>query len=304
MLLTALNFLDYTGSIIIDGVDISTISPQVLRSRIPTISQDSISGEGTVRSLICPWPYGMPLEQYNDLEGYAVELLWNFNLWSVLREKGGLESTLAELGLSQGQQQLLAIVRGLVRHEMTGSKLIIMDEPTSSLDNETHKMVQRLFDEELVNCTVITVAHRVQSIMRADTVYKITDGRISSRSDRQPDAGPRPAWNPDEHRYIGHAGPYESSEDGARLLGTFVGEDLPLSLRQELARMQRARELDIKRRGLKGDDGQPMTPMTYGQRVFLPRFLRKTRKAFAKRRQAKRAEAEAQEEHAEHADQE
>lgn len=243
----------------------------------------------------------MPLEQYDDLEGYAVELLWNFNLWSVLRTKGGLETTLPELSLSQGQLQLLAIVRGLVRHQMTGSKVIIMDEPTSSLDNETHQMVQRVFDEELRDCTIITVAHRVQSIMRADTVYQITDGKISSRSDRQPDAGPRPAWNPDEHRYIGHAGPYESSEDGARLLGTFVGEELPLSLRMYLARVRRARELDIKRRGLKGDDGQPMTPITYGQRVLMPRFLRATRKVFAKRRKAGQAE---QAEQAEQADRE
>ena len=185
MLLGILNFLDYTGSITIDDVEISAIPPELLRWRIPTISQDLLDLDETVRFTVCPWTNSLSKEEYEAFEASTIDLLQKLGLWAIIEAKDGLDTKVATLGLSQGQQQLLSIARGIMRQQITGTKVVLMDEPTGMLDLATDKVVQRLFDERLRGCTIITVAHRPQSIIRCHTIYKLSDGIDVSRSERR-----------------------------------------------------------------------------------------------------------------------
>lgn len=273
MLLTTLNFLDYTGSIVIDAIDIATLSPELLRSRIPAISQDIIELSDTVRLSLCPIAVNMTEEQNNRLTILITALLRDLGLWSTIQRNGGLNAMAGSMKLSHGQKQLMSIAHGILRQQLTRSKLVLLDEPTSSLDHKTDARVQKVFDRWLQNCTIITVAHRAQSILRAGTIYEISDGQVSARTDYDPNAGPRPSWNPDQHRYIGHAGPHESSDDGSRVLTTFHKHTVPFRMRREIQVRQLSARRDVEAgRAPLDANGRPMSPTTWCREKFLSKF--------------------------------
>lgn len=185
MLLGILTVLDYTESITIDDVEISAIPPKLFLSRIPTISQDLLDLDDTVRFTVCPWANLFSKEECKTFEASTIDPLQKFGLWAIIEVKGGLDAKAATLGLPHGQQQLLGIARGIMRRQITGAKVVLMDESTGRLDLATDKVVQRLFDERLMPCAIITVAHRPQSNIRSHTIYKLSDTRSVSRSERR-----------------------------------------------------------------------------------------------------------------------
>ena len=138
-----------TGSIFIDGVDISTLRPAALRQHLLAVPQDSMILSGTVRSQIDP------LNTASDEKLKSV--LQKLDIWTALESRGGLDATLLDQPLSHGEQQLVCLARALLRQ----SKVVVLDEATSSLDNETDARVQNLLKEQFADCTVISVAHRV-----------------------------------------------------------------------------------------------------------------------------------------------
>lgn len=105
-------------------------------------------------------------------------------MWTVINDGGGLHAAPVDVGLSKGQEQLLGIARGLVQQHSTGTKVVLMDEPTSNLDAHTETNVRRAFDTRLKDCTIITITHRAKSIADANTIYQIDNGKISSRTER------------------------------------------------------------------------------------------------------------------------
>lgn len=113
-----------------------------------------------------------PTKSHSD--NSIIKALECVGLWSLLEERGGLDAEITNAGLSKGQQQLLALSRAMLRK----GKILLLDEPTSNVDSETDATMQRILKEEFKNCTVLTVAHRLDSIMGCDAVAVVDAGRL------------------------------------------------------------------------------------------------------------------------------
>ncbi|CAG8651559.1 27572_t:CDS:10, partial [Gigaspora margarita] len=187
-------FIEATsGSIVIDKVDISTIGLKDLRSNITIIPQDPVLFNGTIRSNLDPFNKHGDLELWNAL--HRVHLVKTVNFTSEKEESEEsevahsisdqkydkqepitLDSPIKENGsnFSQGQQQLIAMARALVRH----SKLIIMDEATASIDFKTDNLIQATIRDVFKNSTVITIAHRLRTVADYDRILVMDDGNV------------------------------------------------------------------------------------------------------------------------------
>ena len=140
-----------SGSIVIDGVDISAIGLTDLRSKVSLIPQEPVLFSGDVRHNLDP---------FDDYQDDAVwEAIRNVGLHEFIKSLGnGLSSKVAEQGLnfSAGQRQLICVARALLR----GNNIIIMDEATASVDSETDQHLQKMIRSAFAACTVIC-AHRL-----------------------------------------------------------------------------------------------------------------------------------------------
>ncbi|PBK67572.1 P-loop containing nucleoside triphosphate hydrolase protein [Armillaria solidipes] len=161
------------GTVYYDGIPISSVNLDALRSRITIIPQAPELLSGTLRQNLDPF------DQYDDATlNAALRAAGLFSLQSGMEEgRITLDSTIASGGgnLSVGQRQILALARALVR----GSKLLILDEATSAIDYKTDSIIQSSLRNELgPDITLITVAHRLQTIMDADKIMVLDAGRI------------------------------------------------------------------------------------------------------------------------------
>jgi ABC-type multidrug transport system fused ATPase/permease subunit len=177
LLLTLLNFLKYTGTITIDGIDISTVPPHVLRSRITTISQGLVELPCSVRDNLVPHEIATPSEECTDA-AKLFEVLDRVGLKDEIEKRGGLDGMIAEVGLSAGEKQLFALARALLQNRRTNSKIVLVDEATSNIDYESEKKMQQVMEEAFEGCTVLTIAHRQHTIQSADVVHELSAGRL------------------------------------------------------------------------------------------------------------------------------
>ncbi|XP_039376109.1 multidrug resistance-associated protein 1-like isoform X3 [Mauremys reevesii] len=157
------------GKIIIDGIDISTIGLHDLRGNLNIIPQDPVLFSGTLQSNLDPFG------KYSDHELWeAVELCDLKNFVQSLPKKLLHEISEGGENLSVGQRQLVCLARALLRK----TKILILDEATASVDMETDNLVQSTIRREFHNCTVLTIAHRLHTIMDSERVLVLRSGRI------------------------------------------------------------------------------------------------------------------------------
>jgi len=174
-----------SGSVHIDGLDISKIKLHDLRSRLAIIPQDPVLFSGTVRSNLDPFTQHDDYELRDALErvhlvggsgnesdgGSASGSESNVNIFSSLASpigEGGLN-------LSQGQRQLLCLARAIVARP----KIMVLDEATSAVDKTTDELIQRSIREEFSDSTLIVIAHRLSTIADFDRILVMSDGVVA-----------------------------------------------------------------------------------------------------------------------------
>ncbi|NXY67006.1 MRP1 protein, partial [Glareola pratincola] len=157
------------GKIIIDGVDISTIGLHDLRGNLNIIPQDPVLFSGTVQSNLDP------LGKHSDLELWEVlELCDLKDFVQSLPKKLLHEISEGGENLSVGQRQLVCLARVLLRK----TKILVLDEATASVDMETDNLVQSTIKREFYDCTILTIAHRLHTVMDSERVLVLDAGRI------------------------------------------------------------------------------------------------------------------------------
>lgn len=180
LILTLLNFLDYTGVIKFDGVDLSSIPRQDLRSFITTISQDVVELPGTVGDNLLPGTTKKKADDDSCHMGMLFEVLGRVGLLEHIDSHGGLDTPLAEIGFSHGQKQLLAIARAMMHRLVYNSRILLVDEATSNMDGKTADVMHRALKNAFSDCTVVSISHRPENVEDMDLVVTIDDGRIVS----------------------------------------------------------------------------------------------------------------------------
>jgi ABC-type multidrug transport system fused ATPase/permease subunit len=176
MILSLLKFLEKSGDLCIDGVDVERIPTQALRYRITTIPQDPITLPGTVRDNLMPYPGQQDDETLN--EWLIKDVLAQVCLEGRIEASGGLDVPYKSLNLSHGQQQLMAMARAILHHMYVESTLIIMDEPTGSVDPLTELVLRIVIKEAFLDTTMLVVSHRAETNPDAIMVVEMEGGRV------------------------------------------------------------------------------------------------------------------------------
>lgn len=177
-----------TGKITIDGLDVSDMGLFDLRSRLSIIPQDPVLFQGTIRKNLDPFQEftddtlwdalrrsGLLDEftvdrirntKYDPKNDYNYEDLHKFHLDQIVDNEGQ--------NFSLGEKQLLALARALVRN----SKILILDEATSSVDFETDAKIQETISTEFRHCTTLCIAHRLKTILQYDRIFVMDKGKV------------------------------------------------------------------------------------------------------------------------------
>jgi ATP-binding cassette subfamily C (CFTR/MRP) protein 1 len=153
-------------SMFTDDVDLTTISRSELRERLTAIPQETLIIPGSTRENMDP----LQKRTVDDI----ISALGKVGLAPLVADRGGIETNIAELSLSQGELQLFAVARALLRP----SKILVVDEMTSSMDSLSEKRILDLVQSEFEGSTVLAVAHRLATIVNFDMIVVLDAGRL------------------------------------------------------------------------------------------------------------------------------
>ncbi|PHH65591.1 hypothetical protein CDD81_2026 [Ophiocordyceps australis] len=154
------------GSIVIDNIDIATVAHDTLRDSIVGVPQDFFTLDGTLRFNIDP--------RATKSDEEIIQILENARLWTTVESRGGLDLVVSEDTLSFGELQLLAFARAMAR----SSKVLVLDEVSSSMDDTNSAVVDELIRTWFKDWTIITVAHKLESIRQFDKIVVLDAGQV------------------------------------------------------------------------------------------------------------------------------
>lgn len=162
-------FKQTSGRIMIDGIDISSLSLHELRSKLTIIPQDPTLFTGSLRFNLDPF------DQYSDQQ--LIDSLIEVHLSSFFSQSSdGLSHQIVSNGenMSAGQKQLICLARTLLKK----TKILILDEATANIDNQTDSYIQSVIKKHFKNCTVMTIAHRLDTVINCDRIVVLSHGSI------------------------------------------------------------------------------------------------------------------------------
>ncbi|POM72838.1 ABC Superfamily, partial [Phytophthora palmivora] len=158
-----------SGRILIDGIDIATMPLRTLRSNLSIIPQSPVLFKGSLRA------YMDPFDEFTDADIWSA--LEKVDMKTQVSElEGQLSYELSENGenFSVGERQMLCMARA----SLTRSHIVVMDEATASIDHATEKKLQQMINRDFQDATVLTIAHRLATVLESDRIMVLSDGRV------------------------------------------------------------------------------------------------------------------------------
>lgn len=162
----------------IDGVNVSTIPRAQLRQIITTIPQEAVDIPGTVYDSLLPYELLSGSERPESRSLSVMRTLKAVGLLDHVVARGGIHQPVERMEFSAGQRQLLGLARATLHHEKNSTRIVLMDEAISNVDDDTAKKIQQVMYKAFQGCTMLVVAHKSIPKSDCDKEVEFEDGKL------------------------------------------------------------------------------------------------------------------------------